>query len=310
MIATRLPWPLRGVAEAAVRDFLGPSPETGAARGLDFATPAGEPALLPPEALSWRIFKNPVAVFIGGVAAVILELAEPRVRTGIWEHTRFRDDPVARLRRTGLAAMVTVYGARSVAEAMIMRVNAMHTGIEGVTSGGEPYRASDPELLDWVQATAAFGFAEAYHTYVRPLGLAERDRLLTEGRPIAQAYGATGAPGSQAEMNALFERMRPRLERSDVVIEFLTIMEAAAILPFAARWMQKPLIKAAVAILPAWAREILSLDLAWTPNAVEARLAHLAAGAAERVVIETSPAAQASLRLGLPADWLWRRAAF
>jgi uncharacterized protein (DUF2236 family) len=65
--------------------------------------------------VSWRVFKNPLSLFIGGVSAVIMELAEPRVRTGIWEHTTFRVDPIRRLRRTGLAAMVTVYGARSTA---------------------------------------------------------------------------------------------------------------------------------------------------------------------------------------------------
>jgi uncharacterized protein (DUF2236 family) len=46
------------------------------------------------------VFKNPVSLFIGGVTAVIMELAEPRVRTGIWEHTTFRVNPIQRLRRT------------------------------------------------------------------------------------------------------------------------------------------------------------------------------------------------------------------
>jgi uncharacterized protein (DUF2236 family) len=77
---------------------------------------------VPAESVSWRVFKNPLSLFIGGVAAVIMELAEPRVRTGVWEHTTFRVDPVRRLRRTGLAAMITVHGARSEAEAMIARV--------------------------------------------------------------------------------------------------------------------------------------------------------------------------------------------
>jgi len=72
-----------------------------------------------PDSVSWRVFKNPLSVFIGGVAAVIMELAEPRVRTGVWEHTSFRIDPIRRLRRTGPAAMVTIYGARRTAEAMI-----------------------------------------------------------------------------------------------------------------------------------------------------------------------------------------------
>jgi uncharacterized protein (DUF2236 family) len=57
---------------------------------VDFRQPAGEPALAAPDSVSWRVFKNPVSLFVGGVTAVILELAEPRVRTGVWEHSSFR----------------------------------------------------------------------------------------------------------------------------------------------------------------------------------------------------------------------------
>jgi uncharacterized protein (DUF2236 family) len=90
-----------------------------------------------------------------------MELAEPRVRTGLWEHTTFRVNPVGRLRRTGLAAMVTIYGARRTAEVMITRVRRMHDMVAGTTPTGEVYRASDPELLNWVHGTAAYGFLQA-----------------------------------------------------------------------------------------------------------------------------------------------------
>ena len=38
--------------------------------GFDFLHPAGEPALVGPDSVSWRIFKNPVTLFIGGLTAV------------------------------------------------------------------------------------------------------------------------------------------------------------------------------------------------------------------------------------------------
>ena len=76
---------------------------------IDFRAPRGEAALAAADSVSWRVFKNPVALFVGGIAAVLLELAEPRVRTGVWEHSSFRGDPVRRMKRTGLAAMVTVW---------------------------------------------------------------------------------------------------------------------------------------------------------------------------------------------------------
>jgi len=272
---------------------------------IDFSQPAGEPAFAAPDSVAWRIFKNPVSLFIGGLAAVILELAEPRVRTGVWEYTRFRADPVRRVRRTGLAAMITVYGPQSVAEKMIAEVRRMHERVRGVTPAGEAYAASDPELLNWVHATAAFGFAEAYHAYVEPLSAKDRDRHYREGAPAAALYGVTESPASEAEAFALFETMRGRLEPSPIVFEFLKIMRKAPVLPRIFRPVQPLFVRAAVTLTPAWAREILGLtdDLClhtWQEFAVKR-----AGAAADRIVLESSPAVQSCLRMGLPWDYLY-----
>ena len=50
------------------------------ASSVDFRQPAGEAAS---DSVSWQVFKNPVSLFIGGVTTVLLELAEPRVRSGV-----------------------------------------------------------------------------------------------------------------------------------------------------------------------------------------------------------------------------------
>ncbi len=236
-----LPWPLQIGLELATRALLDPGDQSS----VDFSRPAGEPALVSPNSVSWRVFKNPVSLFIGGVTAVIMELAEPRVRTGVWEHTTFRVDPIRRLRRTGLAAMVTVYGARSMAEGMIAGVRRVHDGITGITPSGEAYRANDPELLNWVHGTAAYGFAQAYHAYVKPLSLLERNCYYAEGDTAAALYGATGAPASEADLEMLFQAMAGQLERSDIVFEFLAIMRSAPILPLLLRPFQQVLVRAA-----------------------------------------------------------------
>lgn len=301
-IRRRLSAPIRARLDDAASAFLAGD----GAPAPDFSKPAGEPALVSPDSVSWRVFKNPVALFIGGVAAVILELAEPRVRTGVWEHTSFRRDPVARLRRTGLAAMVTVYGAKSVSEKMIARVRRMHDRIEGATPAGEAYRANDPELLTWVQATAAFGFVEAYSAYIAPLNDAERDRYFGEGRTAAALYGAVGAPRSHAEWRSLYEKMRPRFERSDIIFEFLDIMRKAPALPQPVRLTQGTLIRAAIDILPADAREVLGLGASFGLRPFEKILVRRMGKRADRWALPSSPAAQASQRMGRPADWLYR----
>ncbi len=273
---------------------------------VDFSKPAGEPALAAPDSVSWLVFKNPVALFAGGVAAVLLELAEPRVRAGVWDHSSFRKEPVRRLQRTGLAAMVTVYGARSVAEAMIGGVVRRHDRVSGRTEGGDAYHANDPELLDWVHATAAFGFGEAFHRYVRPLSEAERDGFYAEGVAAARLYGATSPPGSAAEMAALFERMRNRLEPSPVIFEFLAIMNRAPAFPPLLRPLQRMLVRAAVEQTPQWLRDRLGLGPAFGFRPGEAALVRAAAKVADRLVLPSTPAVQACRRLGLPNGYLYR----
>lgn len=274
---------------------------------VDFTLPAGEPALAAPDSMSWRVFKNPVALFVGGVTAVILELAEPRVRTGVWDHSTFRTDPLTRLKRTGLAAMVTVYGARSTAEAMIAGVGRQHARVSGLTPGGAAYRADDVELLDWVQATASFGFLEAYSALVSPLTDAEKDQFYAEAVPAAQLYGALGAPRSQAAWEAQLAAMLPRLERSEIVLEFLTLMRETRIAPGAVSLLQRPLIRAAVGLVPAQVRDRLGLGSEWMPRPFELKAIQLAGRMADRIAVPGAPPAQACQRMGLPADWLYRR---
>jgi uncharacterized protein (DUF2236 family) len=257
--------------------------------------------------VSWRIFKNPVTLFIGGVTAVLLELAEPRVRTGIWEHTTFRSDPVRRLRRTGLAAMVTVYGARSTAETLIGGVRRVHDAVRGTTMSGLPYYANDPELLRWVHATAAFGFLEAYGAFVRPLTPAVRDRYYEEGVPASILYGVQEAPSSEAERRDLFDASIGRLEHSDIVFEFLSIMEKAEILPRALGTAQNLMLRAAVDQTPQAVRSILGLDESRGLRPWERPIVRLMARTADRLLLRSSPAVQACLRLNLPPDYLFAR---
>jgi uncharacterized protein (DUF2236 family) len=297
----RLPWSLQRRLDAATSALL--NSQNG--RTIDFTRPLGEQALVAPDSVSWRVCKNPMALLIGGVAAVILELAEPAVRTGVWEHSTFRKDPMGRLRRTGLAAMTTVYGARSVAEPMIARIVTMHGRVAGETPAGEAYSANDTQLLTWVQATAAFGFAEAYNHYVNPLSQADIDALYREGAPASRLYGALGAPQSGAELQALFDSMRDRLEPSPVVFEFLNIMREVPTLPRPLLWMQGMLVRAAVEMIPDWIRERLGLTALYGLRPPERWIVKLAGALSDRIVLPESPAAQSCLRLGLPITHLY-----
>lgn len=274
---------------------------------IDFTSPKGEAALIAADSVSWRVFKNPVALFIGGIAAVVLELAEPRVRTGVWDNSSFRREPATRMTRTGMAAMVTVYAARSVAERMIEGVRQIHRHVHGRTPSGATYDANDPELLDWVQGTASFGFVESYCAYVRPLPADARDRFYAEGAAASSLYGATSAPRSVAQQKAMFRAMLSMLEPSQILLEFLDIVNNAALLPMPLRPFQQLLIRAAINIVPWEIRELLGLDERYRLNRLERALVCSAGAAADRLILPDAPPAQACTRLGLARDYLYSR---
>ena len=296
--------PLPGVIERALNltlsDLLaGPSESR-----IDFSQPAGEPSLVAADSVSWRIFKNPVTLFVGGVAAVIWELAEPSVCAGIWDHSSFRTDPASRLRRTGLATMVSVYGARSIATGMIANVRRMHAAVSGTTRAGIAYSASDPRLLGWVHATAAFSFGSAYSVYVHTLDEPSIDALYQEGQQVAHLYGVKNPPMSSREMQHCLADMQSQLQPSLVLFEFLDMMRERALLPSPLRWLQPVLVRAAVDLLPEILRERLELS-SFGLRAAEKWLVRAMAGVADRIVMSDSPAAQSCRRLGLPLRYLY-----
>lgn len=267
-----------------------------AGMAFDFSQPAGEPALAPAGGITWQVFANPVALFVGGVTAVLLELAEPSVRSGVWDHSSFRHDPGLRLRRTGFAAMMTVYGPRSAARKMIANVVRIHGRVQGITPDGVSYHANDPRLLDWVQATATFGFTEAYHRYARRLSALEKDAAFAEAQDAARLYGATGAPRSWAGWEVMLASMAPGLEGSAILADFIRIMGEAPILPAPLRPLQRLLVRAAIEITPEPVRSLPQLrGNGLRPG--EATLVRALARGAGLLPLGDTPPAQATRRL-------------
>lgn len=229
---------------------------------VNYLEPPGDPGFFGPNSMAWRVHANPVALAVGGVAAVILELAEPRVRTGVWEHSTFRTDPLARMRRTGEATMITTYGPTRAAEARVAMVTRMHERVGGVTPEGRPYRALEPELMSWVHVTAGWGFLNAHRRYVQPaMSLADQDRYYAEGGRLGRAFGAVDPPASVAQVRALFGRMQPKLVPHPIIGEFLEIVSTTSPLGAAGRALQPLVIEAAIDLVPPDIRARLQLPV-------------------------------------------------
>ena len=248
--------PVSAYSERQLRRFLyadGQGPEL-------FREPRGEAALVPADGLASEIYSNPLTLYIGGIAAVLMELAEPRVRHGVWDHSVFPEDPGLRLRRTALAAMVSIHAAQSTSEAMIAGINQRHDKVSGVTSCGQTYHASDRDLLHWVHATAAYGFIGAYDRYYKTISEEAWNQVLSEVSAVASAYRVQNPPLSLSVLRQVISAMTPKLEPSETITTFLELMAATPALPPVARPLQPLFIRAAISLLPGNVRTAIGLQ--------------------------------------------------
>lgn len=262
--------------------------------------------MLHPGSVAWRIYKNQIALAIGGVAAVLMEFADPRIRSGVWDHSIYPVDPIGRSQRTGHAAMIGVYGPADAARRVIAGVGRMHAKVSGQTPGGIAYAATDPELVDWVSATAAYGFLTAYHTFVAPFSEADQNRFFREGEAVAVLYGVQNKPSCLADFFAMMENLAPGFEPHPINREFLDIIQSGKAAPNVPRFLHRALARAAVSILPPLIRERLELGREYDLSFLDRAAVKLVARMAERKHDPASPPAQASTRLGLPSDFLYR----
>jgi uncharacterized protein (DUF2236 family) len=147
-----------------------------------------------PGSLMWRI--NREAVLLGaGPGALLLQLAHPLVAEGVAQHSRFEEDPTRRLRNTLRTTLALVFGDGAQAERAVARLNGVHRGVRGESSdplarkAAARYRALDPALLLWVQATLIVSSVEAYERWVGPLDAGDRERFWQEARRVGTRIG-------------------------------------------------------------------------------------------------------------------------
>jgi uncharacterized protein (DUF2236 family) len=167
-----------------------------------------------PESMVRRLGNSPVTPFLGGGAAVLLQVAHPLVACGVVEHSGYDRDLWRRLARTLRALYLITFGDRAEAEQAGTAVQAVHVRVRGETSrqlgpfpAGTSYGASDPELMLWVHATLVYSSLAAYEQFVEPLTSIERERYHDEMNLVAVLFGtpAEVLPASYHEFRSYFD---------------------------------------------------------------------------------------------------------
>jgi uncharacterized protein (DUF2236 family) len=154
----------------------------------------------PPESVIRKVGNTPVTPFLGGGAAVLLQVAHPLVAYGVVRHSDYRRDLWRRLGRTLQALYLIAYGTKAEAERAAQAVQRVHDRVRGKTDvelgrfpAGTRYSASDPELMLWVHATLVEASLGAYQRFVDALSLEAQERYYQDMAIVARLFGTPAA---------------------------------------------------------------------------------------------------------------------
>lgn len=121
---------------------------------------------------------------LGGVVAILMQVAHPKVALAISEHSNFQEDVWHRINSTLTYLYLALLGTVGEGEKLATVVKLRHVRVR---AGGKemPYAASNADLLLWVNATVYSGMVNAFE---RAFGPMEEDLAVH----VLQRFGRLG----------------------------------------------------------------------------------------------------------------------
>jgi uncharacterized protein (DUF2236 family) len=244
--------------------------------------------LFGPDSVAWRLHADP-AMLAGGLRALLVQALEPRAMAGVEDHSKYRDDPWGRLRRTTEFVYATTYGDHATVEAACERVRFVHEHVHGVDAvTGRRYAASDADLLLWIHAVEVESFVVAYRAYAGRLSDGEADRYVAEMARVAELIElpASMAPRSMGELREYLRCVEGLQITPGARAGMRTIF--APPMPLALRPLWLIPATATVAILPSFARRMYGLPW-FSPATLPVRVNVFALTRAMNVLLPPPP---------------------
>ena len=218
----------------------------------------GDPGLLGPDSVSWRVIGD-TSAFVGGIRALLIQTAHPEVSAGVEQHSRYRDDPLGRLNRTSVYVTETTYGAMPEVEAAVAAVRTAHRPVRGRSERNKPYSAANPAMAAWVHNVLTDSFLVAYQTFgAERLTVAEADRFVEEQTRIGALLDAAPLPMTAAELST-WVNDHPALAESTAQKNAIDFLRRPP-LPMTVQLGYQPLFQAAASTVPENIRELIGLS--------------------------------------------------
>jgi uncharacterized protein (DUF2236 family) len=282
----RTPPLLARLIQSGLRRSLGDIPGD-----LDnYSRPAGDPGLFGPDAMAWRVHADLPGMLIGGFAALMLQMLHPLAMAGVAAHSRFREDPLGRLQRTGRFVAGTTFGPMPFVDQLVAEVRGVHLRVNGIAPDGRRYSAADPELLTFVHVSEVYSFLAGYQRYsLQPLLRVEKDQYFAEVAEVARRLGATDVPTSLDAVRGYLRAIQPELRRSAQTDEAMLFLNRPIGTGAAEVATHRVLMAAATDLLPPFARDLLGVQRSIPGSKTAVRTAALAFSLTTRWAIGPSP---------------------
>lgn len=207
-------------------------------------------------------------LLLGGGAAILLQLADPRVARGVAQHSGFRERPLDRLIGTLDYVYTIGFGDEQLAAEAVRAVNRRHAPVRGDADGGGPaYNAFDADAQRWVASTLLAVALELHERLEGPLPEATADVIVRGYAALGMRLQAAGEgwPETRAEFDAWWAEQLGALEVGDDARAVArSLLTGTSALPFGAGLLL-PLVRLmTAALLPAPIRE--AYGFRWTPR--------------------------------------------
>ncbi|WP_427173475.1 oxygenase MpaB family protein [Arthrobacter sp. 92] len=155
-----------------------------------------------PGSAVWAVHGS-MATIVAGIRALLMQALHPGALAGVYDHSRFREDPLGRLARTIRWIFTVSYGSTAAAREATDWVLRLHESVlgdfvdaHGVSRG---YAANDPELLRWVHIAFTDAFLSAHKIWGGPIP-GGPDAYVREWAHAGHLMGVSAPPLSESEM--------------------------------------------------------------------------------------------------------------
>ena len=250
----------------------------------------------PPSSAVWAVHSSTTTI-VAGVRALLMQALHPGALAGVWDHSRFREDPLGRLAGTIRWIFTVTYGSTGAARAASAWVSRMHESVSGEFTDGHGvarnYSAADPELLRWVHIAFMDAFLSANQRYGRQV---DGDAYVREWAQAGRLMGVAAPPESEAAMRTELREWHRRGElRADARVREVLAFIRNPPLPGSQLKGYRVIFSAAVDSLEPEFRELLVLRRSRFPRLTRAGV-RVVLGIVRIGLGRVRPSEQAALR--------------